>query len=240
VRNHSPLSLCRPLAGLVSTLLIALAPVACRKEAGPPSEAYEQARARFSKLYAQKLDQAFLEPEMDEIEELLTQVPPDSIDAQSARELQQRIREGRERMEAVQQETEDAIAAARQVDDYPSTGSSPPTPEQAPPQAAPAEVGQQDAGASAGPVPGTPASELSGGFQGCFRRGQPVTITGAGSGPRETWEMQGRVACELAYPSFIGQLLVIEEGRVLAVLPKSAVRVTYVGPDGGVVPDAGR
>jgi hypothetical protein len=241
VSNHGLTSQCRPLAGLVSTLLIALVVAACPgKEAGPLSEKYEEAHTRFSKVYAQKLDQAFLDPEMEEIEALLAQVPPDSSDAPSAKELQQRITEGRARMEAARQETEDAIASARQVETFPTTPTpaADPEPEPEAPATVPVDAGTPDAGRTAGPVPGTPASELSAGFQGCFRRGQPVNVTGTGS--RDTYEMERRASCELAYPSFAGQLLVIEDGRVLAVLPKSAVRVNYVGPDGGVVPDAGR
>jgi hypothetical protein len=236
VRNHGQTSLCRPFTGLVITLLIALALAACTKSPGPASREYEQAHQRFSKLYGQKLDQAFLDPAMDEIEALLQQVSPDSMDAQSAKELLQRIREGRERMQAAEQEKEDAVASLREVQDFPPSEPGRPTPVEEPP--APA-AGPPDAGPpppGAGPVAGSPASELPYGYERCFRRGEPVNVDGKGS--RETWEMESRSACRQSYPTFYDQVILIEDGRVLTVLPKSAIRVTYIGPDGG--PPGGR
>lgn len=235
MRNHGQSSLCRPFAGLVITLLIALAPAACRKDPGPPSPDYEQARERFNKLYGQKLDEAFVDPAMDSIETQLQSVPPDSIDAQSTRELLQRIQQGRERMQANQKATADAIASAREVQDFPSRPSEPSQPPE-PPAEPPPSVGPPDAGspAGAGPVAGSPASELSYGYQRCFRRAEPINVDGKGS--REAWEPESRLACRQAYPSFADQVILIEDGRVLTVLPKSAIRVTYVGPDGGTAP----
>lgn len=216
--------------GLVFTLLFTLVPAACTKSPGPESPEFEQARQRFNKLYGQKLDEAFLDPAMDEIEAQLQTVPTDSIDAQPAKELLQRIREGRERMQAAEQEKEDAIASARRVDDFqgdPGVRVPPPVEEPPAPSAAP------DAGPApgAGPVAGSPASELPYGYQRCFRRAEPVNVDGKGS--RDAWELENRLTCRQAYPSFADQVLLIEDERVLAVLPKSAIRVTYVGPDAG-------
>ena len=237
MRNHSQTPLCRPLAGLVFTLLIALTPASCTKSPGPASPAYEEAHQRFSKLYGQKLDEAFLDPAMDEIEEKLKQVPPDSMDAQPARELLERIRDGRERMEAAEKEKEAAIASAHRVDDFPARENEPgtPTPTEEPGPGPSAET--PDAGTprpGAGPVAGTSASELSYGYERCFRRGEPLNVDGKGS--RETWELENRLTCRQSYPSFAEQVVLIEDGRVLTVLPKSAIRVTYVGPDGGPPP----
>ncbi|MDY7232874.1 hypothetical protein [Hyalangium rubrum] len=226
----------------MSTLLLVLAPVACRKESGPPSQDYEQAHTRFSKLYGQKLDEAFLEPEMAEIEAQLQLVPPDSMDAQSARELSQRIQQGRARMEAAQQEKEDAIASAREFDTFPSTGTGsgstgtePAAPAEPVPAPAARDAGTPDAGAaSVGPTIGSPASELSSGYSRCFQRGQPINVEGRGS--RETWEMIDRLACRQSFPRFVDQVVLVEEGKVLTVLPKSAIQITYSGKDGGAAP----
>jgi hypothetical protein len=212
--------------GLVSTVLIVLALSACRKELGPPSAEYEEARQRFSKLYGQKLDEAFLEPEMDAIESLLQQVSPDSMDAQSAKELEQRIKDGRARMERLRQEREAAIAAARQGGSAASAPSATPAPAPTP---APQE--DRDAGPSpGGPVVGSPASELVAGYLGCFQRqSRPINVKDRG--PREAWEMSDRARCNQVFSAFVGQLLIIEEGKVLAVLPKSTVETIY--PDAG-------
>jgi hypothetical protein len=229
VRTYSLKTLWRPLVGLVSTVLIALAPVACRKEPGPPSEAYNDARQSFNKLYGQKLDGAFTDPRMDEIEALLAEVPADSMDAQSAKELQQRIKEGRARVEQQRQEQEDAIAAAQRADPFPSGTAAPED------EPTPAPEDPKDAGPSSeGPVEGSPSSELVSGYLGCFQR-QPKPLTVMDRGPREAWEMADRARCNLTFPAFVGQLVIIEEGKVLTVLPKSAVRITYQNTDGGTV-----
>jgi hypothetical protein len=236
VRTHSLTPLSRPLAGLVFTVLIALAPAACRK-APETSDAYEEAHQRFSKLYGQKLDGAFGDPQMDEIEALLDKVPQDSLDWQSSRELKQRITEGRARVQAQQQEQEDALAAARAVDPSLTVPEQPSgTPEPAPAPAAPRDAGPSEEG----PVEGTPASELTAGYLGCFQRGNTVNVDGRG--PRESWEMSDRARCSQSYPRFVGQVVLIEDGKVLTVLPKSAFRMTWKLPDGGTVgaPNGGR
>jgi len=226
VRNHSLTTLSRPLVGLVSTLLIALAPTGCGKKSGPPSEAYEQAHKRFSKLYAQQLDGAFSDPEMDEIEALLQQVPPDSMDASSAAELQQRIKAGRAKVEKQRQEQEASIAAAHEVDSFPSS----PTPSE--PEPTPAPTAPKDAGTAAdGPVRGSPASELSAGYLGCFQRMKQIEVRERGM--RDAWEMSDRARCSQSFPGFVGQVVIIEDDKVFAVLPKSSVTVTFERKDGG-------
>jgi hypothetical protein len=226
VRNHSLTILSRPLLGLVSTVLFALAPTGCGKKSGPPSEAYEQAHTRFSKLYAQQLDGAFADPQMDEVEALLAQVPPDSMDASSARELQKRITDGRAKVEKQRREQEAAIAAAHETDSFPSS-----TPTETEPEPTPVPT-PKDAGPSIeGPVRGSPASELTAGYLGCFQRMKQITVTGRGL--RDAWEMSERARCSQSFPSFVAQVVIIEDGKVFAVLPKSAVTVTFETKDGG-------
>ncbi|WP_224363090.1 hypothetical protein [Hyalangium versicolor] len=213
--------------GLVSTVLIALAPAGCKKDSGPPSPEYEQAHQRFSKIYAQKLDQAFLDPEMDAIDALLEQVPADSMDAPSAKELQQRIKAGRAKMEAAQEEQQEAIESAHQVDSVPSSPEPEAEPEPTPPPAEPKDAGTPDLG----PVAGSPASELTAGYLGCFQAGKPIDIQGKGL--RDAWEMSSRARCSQQYPAFVGQVVLVEDGKVLAMLPKSAIVTTYKLQDGG-------
>jgi hypothetical protein len=227
VRNHSLTTLSRPLLGLVFTVLIALAPTGCSKEPGPPSEAYEQAQKRFSTLYAQQLDGAFADPQMDEIEALLEQVPPDSRDASSARELQQRIKTGRAKVEKQRQEQEDAIASARQVDSVGPSAPIEPDPEPTPAPTAPRDAGP----GTGGPEVGTAASELTSGYLGCFQRMKQITVTGRGL--RDAWEMADRARCSQSYPGFVAKVVIIEDGKVFAVLPKSSVVTTFETKDGG-------
>ncbi|MFL5350072.1 MAG: hypothetical protein ACJ8AT_35290 [Hyalangium sp.] len=233
MRNHSLTTLRRPLLGLVSTVLIALAPAACRKQSAAPSPEYDQAHQLFSKLYGQKLDEAYRDPQMDQVQALLAQVPPDSLDAQSAKELDQRIQNGKAKMEKARKEQEDAIASAHQVDSFPSTPYTPEPPATPkPPSEAPKDAGTKDPG----PGVGSPASELPAGYLGCFRSTKPINVLDHGL--RDAWEMSDAARCSQAYPSFVGQVVLVEEGKVLAVLPRSAVQVIY--PDGGTGSDGGR
>lgn len=229
----------RPLAGIASALLLALAPAACKRNSGPSAD-YEEAARRFRSLYAQQLDAAFLDPQMGEIEAQLQRVPADSLDAQGARDLLQRIQDGRTRMQADADAREKAVATAHEVPDGVTAPTIPPLEEPQVP-AGPPDAGPPDAGLT-GPQAGTPASELVAGFRGCFRRGPPLEVEGRGM--RETWELSGGTSCRLEYPGHVDSLLLIEQGRVLTLLPKSAVRTVTVTADGGTVPqpaaDAGR
>ncbi len=230
----------RPFVGITTAVLLVLAPAACRRDSGPSAE-YEEAARRFRALYAQKLDGAFLDPQLGEIEAQLQRVPADSLDAEGARELLQRIQQGRARMQAEASARDKAVASAREVP--PGTSFPSGTREQRPPPPPeePPDAGPPDAGLS-GPQVGTPASELVAGFRGCFRRGAPIEVEGRGM--RETWELADRTSCRLEYPGHGDVVLLIEQGRVLTLLPRSAVQTVTVTADGGRVPqpaaDAGR
>jgi hypothetical protein len=217
--------------GLVTAVALALAPAACSKKPGPPSDAYAQAQQRFSKLYGQKLDEAFVDPAMTRIEEQLHQVPADSVDAPAAQELLGRIQDGRARMEAQRKEQEAAIANAHAPLEVPG-GNEPET--QAPPPA-PVDAGQPDAGQPKEPAAGTPASELASGYNGCFQKGQQINVEGRGF--RDAWEMSERTSCRLEYPGSVGKVVIVEGDKVLAVLPKSSLTVTSEQPP---AQDAGR
>ncbi|NOK32198.1 hypothetical protein HMI49_03115 [Corallococcus exercitus] len=221
--------------GLAALLFVS----GCSRAPAPPSPEFEQASRRWTALYAQKLDEAYLDPSIGEIEAQLQRVPADSVDSAASQSLLQRIQQGRSRMQAAQDETRRAVASARTVPTLdPSQTNIPRPPE--PERAEPVDAGLGDAGVIGGPQMGTPASELVAGFQGCFTRSVPVTVEGRGM--RDTWQLSDRASCQLEYPSHRDTSLVIEDGRVLALLPKSAMRTVRRYEDGGAVPpdDAGR
>jgi len=224
--------------GLTSAILLVLAPAACRRDSGPSAE-YEEAARRFRALYAQKLDAAYLDPQVGEIEAQLQRVPADSLDANGARELLQRIQQGRERMQSQSSARDKAISAAREIP--PGTSMPTLTPPEPPRKPEAPDAGPPDAGLT-GPQAGTAASELVAGFRGCFRRGAPIEVQGRGM--RETWELADRTSCRLEYPGHVDVVLLIEQGRVLTLLPRSAIRTVAVTVDGGPAPqpavDAGR
>jgi hypothetical protein len=231
VRTHSFPS-GRVLSGLLMALILAVAPVACRKPA-QPSEAYSQARSRFNKLYAEQGDSAFADPQISEIEALLAQVPEDSLDAASARDLRARIQNGRQQMEAQARARDEAIAKAREPANMPPGSSFPSTP----PAPTPTPEEPTDAGTpGTGPKVGTPLAELSGGFSGCFQKGEPLEVRGRGL--RDRWELADRAECRQKYGSLQDQILIIDEGKVFALAPKSAIQ--ELPADGGFPSDGGR
>ncbi len=210
--------------GLLMALLLAAAPIACRKPA-QPSEEFSQARTRFGKLYAEKGDGAFVDPEIDQIDSMLARVPPNSLDAAAAKELRARIQAGRQESQARAKAQEEALAKARAPSEMPAGFKSAPTPAPAP-EKPPEPV---DAGTPAVPQVGTPAAELASGFSGCFQKGEPLEVLGRGL--RDRWELQDRAACRQQYGSLQDQVLIIEEGKVIALAPKSALK--ELPADGG-------
>jgi hypothetical protein len=223
--------------GLLTALLVAAAPVACRKPA-KPSEEYAQAHKRFGKLYGEKGDDAFLDPELAQVESLLAQVPADSLDAAAAQELRNRIQAGKQQAQAQQKAREEAMANARGPGPGSSSFGSDPGPAPASSDSEPADEADAgteapDAGGAVGV--GTPEAQLA--SSGCFQKGEPLEVRGRGR--RDRWELADRPACRQQYASLQDQVLIIEEGKVLAQVPRSALQAIPV--DGGTGPtDAGR
>jgi hypothetical protein len=215
------------LTGLLMALLVAAAPLACRKSP-QPSEAYAQAHTRFGKLYGAKGEAAFLDPEMAEVEALLGQVPEDSLDATAARELRARIQAGRRQARAQALAQEEAVAKARAASQAPVDFNSAPSDPEPFTDEPPADAGT-DGGTDRGPGVGTPATELASGFSGCFLQGEQLEVRGRGL--RERWELADRAACRQQYGSLQDQVLIVEDGKVLALVPKSALQA--LPPDGG-------
>lgn len=203
------------LSPLVVSLALALVALPACQRKREPSAAYEEAHQRFSALYAQKLEEAFEDPSIAEIESLLSQVGPQSLDAEDARALEARIKTGQAQAaqrQAQREEDQDALNGSEQAFALPAE--SPP----APVAAAPVDAGPVDTG----PRVGTLESELVGGFRGCFRQGAPVNLEG--SGPRTRWEMVDRLSCRQEYPSLAESFLLVDQGKVLLVSPNSALQ----------------
>ncbi|WPB82427.1 hypothetical protein KYC5002_25345 [Archangium violaceum] len=223
-------------------LFVVAAPLACRKPA-QPSEAYIQAHKRFGKLYGEKGDDAFLDPEISEVESLLAQVPTDSLDAPAAQELRARIQTGKQQAAAQEKAREDAMAKAREPGPGSTgfgsdMGSSPaPAPSGSEPSDEDSDASTDDADAGTGVLGvGTPEAQLA--SSGCFQKGEPLEVKGRGL--RDRWELADRPACRQQYASLQDQALIIEEGKVLAQVPKSSIQAIPVDGGTGPTPDAGR
>jgi hypothetical protein len=199
-----------------------MAPLGCRKP--EPSEDYAEAHTRFSKLYAKQGDAAFGDAAMDEVEALLARVPANSLDAAAAQELGARIQAGRARIRSEAQARQAAVAQARMSNVMPGsfaaseTRSKPAeeTPEESAEEAP--EEGERPAVLGVG----TPEAELAKGFSGCFQKGEPVEVRNRGI--RERWELADRATCRQQYASLVDQVLLIEEGKVLALVAKNSLQ----------------
>lgn len=204
-------------------ILFALAAPGCRRERGH-SKAFDDASALFRKVYAEKLDDAYDDPRMQEVERLLSVVPPQSIDSSAAQELQKRIADGRA-----------ALLAQREGAGAPPQEAQPPADPWADERNDPPPPPPPDAGAPH-PVPGMPVEELRRRFSDCF------SFKFNGSLPDKTkhdlWEMADSSACRKAHPELADQMLVIDaEGKaVMGTVPATALQVRYFYADGGEKP----
>jgi hypothetical protein len=219
----------RILAVLVA---VGLTCVGCNRHRDPSPE-FSRASESFNKLYAQKLDDAFLDPKMREIEALLQRVPADSLDAQASTDLLNRIREGRTRMQKALDDAQAAGSAARTPStvsnaplNLPSDATPKPPPPPPPPDAGPPEAVQ--------PTAGMPMAEFNRRFGDCFQIAGPVDVQGAGA--RDSYELVDASRCRLAHPSFTEAIVVADGQAIIGVVPKSALIRPPAPPAGG---DAG-
>jgi hypothetical protein len=214
-------------AAALALALLAAAGCSKRKE---PSPEFARANEIHSRLYAQELDDAYVDPRMKEAESLLQRVPPDSLDADSARQLLDRIQKNRERVEAERAERAKAVASA---------SAPPPDPfgnRQLPQQEAAEDAGTLDAGPDV-PRAGMTVDELSQRFSRCFQQGQSLVVEGQGL--RDTWELKDLAVCRDLYPGFTDLVLLIVDGKVSNFGQKSAIRTEYVDAGTPAPADAG-
>jgi hypothetical protein len=240
MRTYSP-RVGRTFAALLTALLLA-APAACRKPA-QPSEAYVEAQTRFGKLYATRGEDAFVDPELAAIEGLLAQVPANSLDAAAANELRARIEDGKQQARSRQRALEEVRSQASAPTRMPAEGygGTPSFPSSRPTEpTAEAEDAGTDAGTAGGaPGVGTSAKELASGFSGCFKQGESLQVQGRGL--RDRWDLSDSPACRQQFAALQDQVLIIEEGKVLALAPKKSLQA--IPTDGGTpgpAADAGR
>ncbi|HMK72124.1 MAG TPA: hypothetical protein VK454_02230 [Myxococcaceae bacterium] len=215
-------------AAVLAAIVLACAGCSRRRE---PSPEFSRASEAFTKIYAQRLDDAYLDPKMREIEAQLQRVPADSLDAQAAADLLARIRDGRARMIKIQEETQAASAAARTPPtvslaprELPPSGPSPGA--SGPPDAGPVEPVQ--------PTAGMPVAEFNRRFSDCFQIVGPVTVTGVGGGQRDSYELVDSSRCRSAHPTFVDAVVIADGQSLMGVVPKSAL--VQVAPPAGTPP----
>lgn len=224
--EHSPRGLAagaqweRALGLLLLAISLALCP-GCHKKRGP-SEQFGQAHLQFTRLYAAKLDDAYRDPQIAGIEQLLLQVPEDSLDFAAAQELLRRIREGRLALEAADKARSAAQAKAMESGGYQRMNDRAAGPASAPPE---------DAGA-AHPMAGMALAEFTRRFSNCFRSSDAVDVIGRGK--MDSWELKDIANCRDRHPGFDAQFVLTDARQVSMVIPKAAVEYRMV--DGGTQP----
>lgn len=196
---------------------------ACHRSPKPSPE-YTQATQQFSQLYAEKLDDAYLDPAMSEVESLLQKVPSDSMDAQGAQDLLKRIRDNRARLQAEQAQREKESAVE------PSSGPVTFSPSLIP---APPDAGTPDAGSRPVPRIGMTVQEFEQKFSRCFEQGQQVLVQDRG--PADTYGLKDVTTCRDLYPEYTQYVLVARNGKIEGMVNRSDLVRKY--EDGGVVPD---
>ena len=207
------------LRTLAILAVLAVAGSGCSRRREPSPE-FSRASEAFNKLYAQRLDDAYLDPKMHEVEALLQRVPTDSLDAEAASQLLNRIHEGRARMQKAQDETEAASVAARTpstVSNAPREATAESVPKPAavppPPDAGPLEAIQ--------PTAGMPMADFNRRFADCFQIAGPVNVQGAGA--KDSYELVDSSRCRTAHPGFADAIVVADGQAVMGVVPKSSV-----------------
>src|SRR5256885_628533 len=209
---------------LALAALLAFGLAGCRK--ARPSPQYLQASMLYESLKDRLGDEAYAEPEMTQVEGLLEKVDSSSADAQKASELKAAIASDRVRVARESAERQKAIADAVRAPE--GFHFSEPLHVEQPPAAA-VEVAPD--GGAAAPVPGMSERELNARFSRCFEGWQEISIDGHGM--RGTYRLKDLGVCRDLFPAFTSSVLIIEDSKVLAMVPQSAITTTIVPNDAG-------
>ncbi|MHB1845741.1 MAG: hypothetical protein ACYCWW_13015 [Deltaproteobacteria bacterium] len=198
-------SISMTLAASLSVLALA----ACARRGAGGSPQLERALRLYDQLYAAKLDDAYGEPEMREVLELLGKVDPASSQAPEARELRAKVTQGIAEFERRAAKVSAAERAA----------SGPPA------EAVPSEL----PGAARSPEPdGPPLGLQKGAFLARF--GDCFELRGSyQEGQRLGEAYRLRSSCAERYPALAESLVVLMGGRVSSAVPLSEVHTVAGG-----------
>jgi len=200
--------------------------ISCRKAPGPPDASYEQGAKLYQQLFAQKLDDAYGDPQMDTVVALLQKVDRNSIDAPAADALMDTIKRGKESFAKTHAERDKMQKAAQEV--------------VAAPNIDPTRVlgldQRADAGAPPDPFgPGASISEINAASGGCLVAGeafQENVTNRAGT----VYRLSSSATCAQRLAGFVGQMVLVTDGRIYRRIPESEVRQA-IAPGGAA--DAG-
>lgn len=205
-------------AALCLVCLVALA--GCRRQKGPDAN-YEKAARIYQQLYASQLDDAYGDPQMDEVVVLLKKVDPRSSDAEAARAMLHAIDHGRQELASSR--------AAREKMGATAAASAQTAPSNIDPSRVLASSGQ-----AAGPQdpygPGSLVAEINTASGGCLAEFEPFKEQQTGvSG--SLYRLTKSPGCLDKLPGFAGQAVLVVNGRIYRRMPDFA---------GAPAPDAGQ
>lgn len=207
---------------------VSLALAGCKKP--KPSLEYTEAKGLHSTLVAKHGDDAYADPEMDRVLELLSKVPAESLDNTAARELEGFIASERKRIADEAAAHERLMNAVDRPPEVP--GTSPPV---RPPDEGQPEVDTADAG---GPAPGEPqpgmtVDEVRRLTQDCFASAGTVKLKrGDQQADGEMYERVDSGNCRFRYPTYAGRILVFQDGRMMGAYDKAQLS-SSLRPGGG-------
>jgi hypothetical protein len=219
---------------------LALNSSGCHKRPTGPSAHFARGDAIYQDLYVRELDDAYLDPKMDDAVAELRQVEPDSVSAHLASDLLAQIDNGKTEALAAKDARQKALAASLQrpnIDvNRAITRDSVILSDGAPPAV--------DAGpAVADPYgPGAPIADINRESGGCLVSADPFREEGSGKSGA-TYVLAADTTCKAKLPGFIGQTVLAVDGRIYRRVASSEMRADKVLPgspkflpDGGVPP----
>jgi hypothetical protein len=204
----------------------ALAVSACRGTSGPPDPNYEKASQLYQQLFAKELDEAYGDPQMEQVVTLLKKVDSHSVDAPAAEALLTAIQQGRENLKKSHAEGKKMSEAAEKIT-------------VTPPAIDPSKVLGTDKPPDAGPAsdpygPGASIAEINTATGGCLISGEPFTES-VTEKSGTLYRLSASPACAEKLPGFVGQVVMASEGRIYRRILESQVPK----PPPAATPDAG-
>lgn len=210
---------------LFIVLAFALVLGACKKP--KPSIEYLKARGDYDVLVAREGDDAYFSLDMAQIEGLLRQVPPKSLDVAAAQALQQEIVTRRKDIQAEREQRAKDIAEA----DKPAVFSND-SRGFVQPAADPVAVEAAPKGAM--PKVGMTVSDFESQFGGCFATGPQITMADTKE-KAGTYLMKDITNCRDRHPDLKDTMVLVKDGKVMSMAGRKEMKKRTQLPDGGVL-----
>ena len=175
---------------------------ACARYSGPADPNFAKARDLYQQLYLTELDEAYGNPQMDQVVSLLQSVHKRSVDSPSAQALLHAIEHGREELAKVQAEREKLRKAAAEVVSAPSNID-------------PARVLEEpDAGPPQDPFgPAASVAQINKDSGGCLVAGEAFH-EGVTNRTGTLYRLAPSPACKDKLPGFVGQAVMVSDGQI--------------------------